>query len=661
MNEPVDRPGGAANGGRGSAVRRGFEVYTPAGRGGNRSSGGDGHDLTRGRSLWEDTEQSARLPKGDKEWKRDKWDEDDDQMSQTNTSRSAHGVNGSAATRGTRTAAPAAEGSAPRGRGGVRKQADGAGTGATGASPSTSAAPTGVTVDFPSGDLYEDISRRVEEEVVAKLARAQMMGMMLKAHREQEEEEGRGGTRGGGSGRRRRGSHRDDGDWDRGSAGDRDRDRQRDRSRGRTRGGAGGNNTAAPRQLLSRHANAGSGRGGGGKAGRGSTSTPTPRQNYMPAGTRLSDVKGGPVIGGRPYLQLSTHSAEEENRRKNGTGAPTAGVLRVPLQEVIAGSKSLLSASGDSLPKDLSADPDGMEVDEAYAAVGKLERQHKALLDELRKESGLVGTRQSEVAVSVSGPSAVAAATAAAAAERARQVPAAAGLSGRLTRIRGALCRALCSLILRDGSLSLRKRLPNRLWMAHYRELEIIQQRVRQLGGSAATGNSVPQQQQKQVQELRARLFLLIEDAESDMSEMVEAIEDQIAAAEEEKQQAAAAVVKPSPAGGLGDGGEPSEGGGDRDSAFGGGVAGSDDDSDEDDDSSSEEDQGRRQAHQAFLTSLGDLARYRGMYGDLGGASGEKGGWARAESFYVRALRVDPSSGKVRAFERSLVGLGSCM
>ncbi|CAN0017385.1 unnamed protein product, partial [Choristocarpus tenellus] len=48
-------------------------------------------------------------------------------------------------------------------------------------------------VEEPSVDRYDDLNRKVEEEVVRKLARAQMMGMMLKAHREKEEAGKRGG------------------------------------------------------------------------------------------------------------------------------------------------------------------------------------------------------------------------------------------------------------------------------------------------------------------------------------------------------------------------------------------------------------------------------------------------------------------------------------
>ena len=61
------------------------------------------------------------------------------------------------------------------------------------------------------------------------------------------------------------------------------------------------------------------------------------------------------------------------------------------------------------------------------------------------------------------------------------------------------------------------------------------------------------------------------------------------------------------------------------------------------------EERGRQQALQAFLTSLGDLSRYRGLHGsESEGGGGEKtAGWERAQELYLRALKIDPSSGKV--------------
>ncbi|CAN0091590.1 unnamed protein product, partial [Hapterophycus canaliculatus] len=356
-----------------------------------------------------------------------------------------------------------------------------------------------------------------------------------------------------------------------------------------------------------------------------------------------------------------------------------AGVLKVSPDELSKGSKRVppppaAAASTHGPAADLGADPDSMSVEKAYAVVGSLELQHKALLENLRKEVGVLATavRSSGAAQPTSGASAAAAAAAAAAGEGELR---GAALYARVSRIRVALSRALGSLVRRDPAFSFRKRLPNRLWMAHYRELEVIQQRLRQLlaaaGGADSGGGTSQQRRQRQKQQqqaLRARLFDLIEEAEGDIGGMVKAVERQIAAA-----AAAAAKGKVSSAspprthanGGAGagtmhpgtgsDGGTAASGSDDDgddntdvDSALGG-LAGSVSDSEDDgQEDLSLEEWGRRHALQAFLTSLADLSRYRGLHGGGGGGGGGgRAAWVRAQELYRRALKVDPSSGKV--------------
>lgn len=702
MSKPSARSDRPTKSGRGAAgVRSGFEVYTPAARGGARAgnSGGDGHDYTRGRALWEDNQEGPRLPKGDQEWKRDRWDEDDDRRS-------------AAAPRRTR---------GPSGR-------DPAESTAASAAAATAAATGSVAVEVPSGEQYEDISRRVEEEVVAKLARAQMMGMMLKAHREQENEESHHGARsgGGGGGRRRRGDqhNRDDGNWDRASADVRDQDHAgQERSRGRARGpGGGGGNTAPSRQFLRRADDTGRGGGGGrpgsGVGGGGSANTrvvrPPPASG--PVGTRGNGTRGQDADD-RPHRQHQPIPSPRNRRAGRGPGAVAGdvsaegftiaqdprtevglsprpvGMLRVPLTEVSGPTRQPGGGGGGASdagapPEDLGADPDRMSVEEAYAVIGRRERQHKMLLEDMRKDAGLVAVRSTPGdTVSVSGPAAVATAT------RAGPPAATAGLSVKMSRVRGALIRALGSLVRRDGTISLRKKLPNRLWMAHYRELEIVQHRLRHLGGvagmsSAANGSESKQQQQQQA--LRRRLFSLIEEAERNLGDMVEVLETQIASAEAKRRATLGKTqsrrttsnknnngytgdghraaqshhtdgdptdgghVTSIPCGGVADGDCQSEVSGGVDSAVGGAEAGSDEDSEDDDEGISEGERGTQQALQAFLTNLGDLARYRALNGDPrngNGGGGRVSGWERAEALYRRAMRVDPSSGKVRATE----------
>lgn len=734
MSDPAASRTPATNG-RGSAVRRGFEPYAPTARGANRrasgdasvSGGGDGHDTTRGRALWEDTSEDpgSRVPTGEKEWKRDRWDEDE--ASPAPSGRTPRGRGARAQRTGLASASASGKvvgngaslspqpASVPRGRGGVGPR--GVGRDVSSSAAAVAVEPVSVGVEVPSGEQYEDISRRVEEEVVAKLARAQMMGMMLKAHREQEEER-RVGTRGGGSSRRRRSDRGEagmeyKGDRDhRHGGGDRDRDRGR---KGQGGGGSGGRMVyEAPRQVL-RHSDSG-GKIGGRPSVRGGVgvgagvglivqnSTPRSRQAPVGPGPRASiideereredrryqrlgqdvtsvgvgvvqgAVGGNHKVGGAAAAtNAAVHDAPtttgEQHCRAGGTvSAPpqAAGLLRVPRAELSTG---MIAAGTGShpVPEDLGADPNGMSVEDTYVVVGKLERQHKSLLEEMRKEAGLVVTPRGGLGGEGSGPAAMAAAAAAAtASSRVGQTSGAAGLSGRFSRVRGALSKAIGSLVVRDPALSLRKRLPNRLWMAHYRELEIIQQRLRQLGVVVVVDSgSQKQRKQQQQKALRTRLFVLIDEAERDIGSMVEEVERQIAAAEESRTAAMAATVNStanselrldSELGVLGapDSNKYDSPGHDGvDSAGGGAAAGSDDGTDDDAEGISAEEGGRRQALQAFLTSLGDLARYRclhGDFGDGGNGGGGMGGWLRAEALYLRALRVDPASGKVKWF-----------
>lgn len=607
----MSEPGGKPTGGSRRAPRRGFEVYsrraaeaakTAAAGGG----GGDGHDTTRGRALWEDEREAARLPKGDKEWKRDRWDEDE---------------NG--------TESGAATASLVRGRGAKGTRRGGGGGG------------TAVDAEVPSEERYEDMSRRVEEEVVAKLARAQMMGMMLKAHREQEQATER--RRGGGGGRRR--------DGDSGSGGGR-------RSRGG--GGGGGTDSAGSRQVLQRLKDSGRQRPG--------QAAPSP------------SVRGAVVVGrdvrvGAPSQARSGAGATPRSGGGRGARQQPAGLLKVSAEELLLSEgksrgAAAAAAATRALPGDLGGDPDEMSIEDAYAMVGGIERQHKTLLESLRREVGLVAAGRPGAAQATSGSAAVveaAAAVASSSRTAGGELLPGAALYGKVSRVRVALSRALGSLIRRDPGFSLRKRLPNRLWMAHYRELEVIQQRLRQLlagaGGASDTVGAPQQQRQKQRQALCSRLFALIDEAERDIGGMVEAVERQQAAAAADSARNKGSAAAASPSSSSSNGGDKANadkadagaasgdngGGGSADGGMAGSMADSEDEDDDDEDMTLEE-RGRQQALQAFLTSLGDLSRYRGLHGrgdsEGSGGKGSKASYARAHELYLRALKVDPSSGK---------------
>lgn len=689
MSESLGRPAAASTSGSAgrAPVRRGFEVYTPAARLAGRrvptevtAVAGNGHNAatiatatSRGHDLWEDTSEdpNSKIPKGDTAWKRDKWNEDE-MLQASRRSGTRRG------TPGTDSRSPPPT-TLPRGRGAKGGTAGTLGVGSTGGAvgggavggggvPSRGGAePVAVEVNVPSGEQFEDISRKVEEEVVAKLARAQVMGMMFKAHREQEMEVRRTGGGGGGAGigpgamgpRRRRADRSEGSGADRG---------ENERGKG-MRAAAAAADAVPPRQVLRPL----------GKAALGGVvdGAVPPQQQTAPMLGQSSGVRQPPHISGARAgasaergLEIDDHRQQQQLQPRPGQGdaphdvpklpgagatsgsaaltqAPnTSGLLRVPRKELTAGT----GHPGSTIAaENLGADLEKMGLEEAYVIVGKLERQHKILIEEMRKDAlsgiGVAGSRPGLFENgSPPGPGST--------------------RSGLIARVRGVLSRALGSLIRRDAVLSLRKRLPNRLWMLHYREMEITQQQLRALSsanagsesGPGVGGASVASRQKA----LRERLFELIEEAEGDLSGLVNAVEEQIAAAEEAKltatSAATAVVVDEARDSDLPDGMDGGEEGSDKDT--------SDEEQEED---TSEESLGRRQALHTLLANLGDLARYRSLHGDhgtagpglsssgqgQGGASGNSAnaltGWARSEEFYRMALRVDPNSGKVRS------------
>lgn len=661
MSEPIGRTapstsGGLRAGGSRGPIRKGFEVYTPAARGAARraaeaaaSGVANGHDTARGRGLWDDTSEDpgSRVPKGDAEWKRDRWNEDVPQTSMVRSGRG--GMRGAAIT----DSRSPPTGPIPRGRG-VRGAS---GNGGGGGGIPRAVEPEPVHPEVPSGEQFEDISRKVEEEVVAKLARAQVMGMMFKAHREQEEER-RGSSRGGGgsgngaagaNARRRRGDRSDSVAADGGEhVGDRGRS---------TRGGgaiSAAGDTAAPR-IVTRPVDA-VGRGGGKHVGRiavGGSSVPAVQANMQSLSSRHPPLTSGTCAGmnGMQSIEMDDHQRQMQMQMQlpdqsgvvaselslsrpggfeayNRDGFAAGHGMRAPVDSgdplrsvgtapgLLRIAHEDLSAASAQAPEHSGAEKNRTMVEEAYSVVGKLERELKALIEEIRKD-----VRSSGSVLVRPGPGGSDAGHASGAA-----------LSAKVARVRDTLSRTLGSLIRKDAVLSLRKRLPNRLWMAHYREMEVVQHGLRLLannstGGGNNSNNSVASKQKV----LRSRLLELIEKAEHELNMMVSVVEEQVSAAEDAKATASMLAIR-----GNADAGEN--------------LADSDTDSSDDDDEASEECRGRQQALQVFLTHLGDLARYRSLYGDHGratAAAGTSGSWARAEALYERALRVDPDSGKV--------------
>lgn len=643
------------------SVRSGFEPYVPGARGaaaaGNDSGqtgpfakgGGavplaDGHDLGRGRSLWEDDRQEGRL-RSDEAWTHDKWADHVDEQPR------GHGRSGRGTTTAGRVGAQSPRGSAARRRHGF-----------SGSRSHRGAAPA--TAQEPSGEQYEDISRRVEDEVVAKLARAQMMGMMLRAHREQEHAqaehrwraERRPERRPKLHSRRRRGGEEDiglegggggGGDYRRGSGGRGPVSPARHGQLARKPRGKGKGVEAVVTQ---RSAAAPSSRGARNHDRRQRRDEQPPDESASGDSVHtperdVDDAQGDPTPT-HPG-EDSLHGASVSPRSKS---ARPAGLLRVAHDKLVLHAPASVAAAE---PEDLGADPETMEAGEVYVVVGKLEQQYKTLLEERRLQLQ-VGVRPGRGPAHGEGMSAADAVAAAAAVSRSGG-KSEASLLGKLTRVRTALCLALGSLVRRDPVLSLRKRLPNRFWMAYYREMEMVQQRLRHIGGVDAAQVSLhDNQQQREASNLRDRLFVLIENAEHDITAMVEALQFQLSTSSGPGSSGGNSASGKITGGAAGNSLSTRES--DHDCAASGSARGEDpdtdacsDDSEEEDKSVTDEDLGRRQALQAFLTNLGDLARYRGLHAAQQEMENEGSAWDHAEALYQDALRINPDSGKVNA------------
>lgn len=622
MTEPAasGRPTGGGGGSRSSAaVRHGFEPYNPGSRAAaRRATGGTGgHDTARGRGLWESDRESGRPSRAEKDWKHDMFD--DASVVAAQQQQSARG-----------------SGERVRGRGvsrtfGAISTSDSAGSSLTAGVSSASNGNGGAveTAVVPSGEKYEDLSRKVEEEVVAKLARAQMMGMMLKAHKEKQQQQ------------QAQGADKRRGGVGNGSGSSTRRSRAGSSSNRQNRGGG-----PSPAPIVGLAGAPGRRRvnplSAAAAAAEESTligKTP-PGQGRRVPGT--SDEGEPPRMSGILKVSSEVLHSKVGTETRVGSDATTIPPLSLVSVATSRDSQSDLSTQDDAL----GFDPGAMSIEEAYVIVGKLEQRHKAMAEELRKDIGLVQSgrgRPEDVSAS-----------------RVDVSPGSVALIRRVSRLRTALSRTLSCLVLRDPALSLRKRLPNRLWMAHYRELEMIQHRLRQLGQT--------RQQQQQREMLRARLLVLIEEAERDIGGMVESVEQQMGEALSKSSRltssgspssSRASLSPPASSSSISpiDGINTDLDTANADAALEGlgeqqqremEKSSSCDGGDEEDEVVSQEGFGRRQALQAFLTNLGDLSRYRGLYAEAALGGGERAAcWLKADDLYRRALEVDPSSGKV--------------
>jgi Est1 DNA/RNA binding domain len=314
-------------------------------------------------------------------------------------------------------------------------------------------------------------------------------------------------------------------------------------------------------------------------------------------------IKAGRVASGmskddsyRPGLQ--------SNARRRGAGkvkAPTSPLclvappsMRRAVQRDAAGSGSpaVEQQRTQTVKLEQLDSVAELSTEDVLMGVARLERRHKALLEQLRAELGLDAAPPASSSADSSNPAAY---------YHAIPTP----LWEGLQRVRSPLTRATRALVLRDLELAERKKLAHRLWMAFYKELDAVQQALKRLaadskeqsaGGTAKPLATTPQ---TSPEALRALLFSMIADAEREIGSLVTSIERGEAATAEGASpdgvslDAAAAAT---------------------------------------------------QGHvlQALVTAMGDLARYKQQHKPAG-AERE---WGPAEALYHRAFRLRPAAGK---------------
>jgi Est1 DNA/RNA binding domain len=234
-----------------------------------------------------------------------------------------------------------------------------------------------------------------------------------------------------------------------------------------------------------------------------------------------------------------------------------------------------------------------LSTEDVLMGVARLERRHKALLEQLRAELGLdAATRASSNSSTDT-------------AAYYHAIPT--QLWEDLQRFRGPLTRATRALVLRDLELAERKKLAHRLWMAFYKELDAVQQALKRLAAdskdqhptAAAAAKPAALTPQTSPDALRALLFSMIADAEREIGGLVTSIERGEAAA------GTAAVASP-------------------DAAAAAAAT-------------------QKHVLQALVTAMGDLARYKQQHRPGSAAERE---WGPAEALYHRAFRMRPAAGK---------------
>ncbi|CAM9347513.1 unnamed protein product [Chrysoparadoxa australica] len=206
---------------------------------------------------------------------------------------------------------------------------------------------------------------------------------------------------------------------------------------------------------------------------------------------------------GRDKAMYNSKRVKDDEAKISTGQEPSPGTKKGGMLEVTRSQLKQPSSSQRSTAKSKVHPPrlekldslDSLTKESVYSGVGRLERQQRTLLDALKSE------------LAVAAP----------AAEVGSYQAISRGLHEKLWCVRSALSRGLRHLLASDLKFALAKKAHNRLWMAFYRDIDLVQQRLKeavtQEAPVAVTGS------------LRKLLLTLIGAAEQDLNLAVTSLE----------------------------------------------------------------------------------------------------------------------------------------
>eukprot|EP00953_Heterococcus_sp_UTEX-ZZ885_P013123 7504-Heterococcus_DN1.PRE.1 len=194
-------------------------------------------------------------------------------------------------------------------------------------------------------------------------------------------------------------------------------------------------------------------------------------------------IKAGRVASGMSKDDSYRPGVQSNSSRRRGAGkvkAPTSPLCLVappsmrraaPRDAAGNGSPAVEQQRTQTVKLEQLNSVAELSTEDVLMGVARLERRHKALLEQLRAELGLDAAPRASSNSSTDT------------AAYYHAIPT--QLWEDLQRFRGPLTRATRALVLRDLELAERKKLAHRLWMAFYKELDAVQQALKRLAADS--------------------------------------------------------------------------------------------------------------------------------------------------------------------------------